>query len=82
MLEEMNDRGVRPGEDVSVVVCDDLSWLRVLKPPISAVTRDGAAMGRAAANLALDMINGEPPVTVELPTRYERRSTSTRYQRR
>ena len=76
MLEELNDRGMRAGEDISVVVCDDLAWLRVWRPAISAVTRDGDAMGRAAADMAVALINGVPPHTVELSTKYERRATS------
>ncbi len=76
VLESLSELGLRPGEDVSLVVCDDLPWLRVLRPRISAVSRDPEAMGRAAAELVLAMIAGEPAVAVTLPTKYETRDTT------
>jgi len=76
ILEGLTELGLRPGEDISLVVCDDLPWLRVLRPRISAVSRDPEAMGRAAADLVLAMIRGEPTATVSLPTRYESRDTT------
>lgn len=76
ILEGLSELGLRPGEDISLVVCDDLPWLRVLRPRISAVSRDPEAMGRAAADLVLSMINGDPVATITLPTRYEARDTT------
>lgn len=76
VLEAFSQLDIRPGDDVSLVVCDDLPSLRVLRPAISVVTRDGEGMGRAAAELALDMLAGKEPRTVVLPTRYEPRDTS------
>ncbi len=78
MLRRLNELGVQLGDDLSVVVCDDLPWLRVLKQTISTVERDGAALGRAAARLALNMINGGSAATVELPTFYASKETSQR----
>lgn len=76
ILEGLSELGLRPGEDISLVVCDDLPWLRVLRPRISAVSRDPEAMGRAAADLVLSMIKGDPVATITLPTRYEARDTT------
>ena len=76
VLEALSDLGLRPGEDISLVVVDDLPWLRVLRPKISAVSRDPEAIGRVAAELLLAQIGGAPPSTVMLPTRYEARDTS------
>ena len=76
ILEGLSELGLTPGEDISLVVCDDPPWLRVLRPRISAVSRDPEAMGRAAANVVLAMIKGEPASTVTLPTRYEPRDTT------
>lgn len=76
VLEALSDLGLRAGEDVSLVVADDLPWLRILRPKISAVSRDPAAMGRVAGELVLAQIGGAPPSTVILPTRYESRDTS------
>lgn len=76
VLEALSELGVRPGDDVSLVVCDDLPWLRVLRPRISVVTRDAEEMGRQAAALALELIKGGGPRSVMLPTSYEVRETS------
>lgn len=76
ILESLSELGVRPGEDLSLVICDDLPWLRVLRPRISAVSRDAEGMGRAAADMVLGLIRGAEPTTLMLPTRYEARDTS------
>jgi len=76
VLEALSDLGMRPGDDISLVVVDDLPWLRILRPKISAVSRDPESMGRVAGELVLAQIGGAPPSTVVLPTRYEARDTS------
>ena len=76
VLEAFTELGQRLGADVSLVVCDDLPWLRVMRPRISVVTRDAEEMGRQAAALALEMIKGAEPRSVTLPTAYEVRETS------
>lgn len=76
VLEALSELGLRPGEDLSLVVCDDLPWLRVMRPMISVVTRDAEEMGRQAAQLALELIKGAAPRSVTLPTAYEVRETS------
>jgi LacI family transcriptional regulator len=76
VLEAFSELGLRPGDDVSLVVCDDLPWLRVMRPRISVVTRDAEQMGRTAAELAMEMIKGAEPRSVTLPTAYEVRETS------
>jgi len=76
VMEAFSELGSRPGEDLSLVVCDDLPWLRVMRPRISVVTRDAEEMGRQAASIALELIKGAEPRTVTLPTAYEVRETS------
>jgi LacI family transcriptional regulator len=76
ILESLSEMGMRPGDDLSLVVCDDLPWLRVLRPTISAVSRDAEGMGRAAAEMVLSLIAGSIPTTITMPTRYEARDTS------
>ncbi len=76
VLEGLSDLGIRIPDDLSLVVCDDLPWLRTLRPRVSVVTRDPAEMGRSAAQMALSMIAGEDPTTVVLSTSYEPRETS------
>ena len=77
VLESFSELGIRPGRDVALVVVDDLPWLRILRPRISAVSRDAEAMGRAAATMILDQIGGVKPSTIHLPTSYEARDTSS-----
>lgn len=76
VMESLSELGIRAGRDISLVVCDDLPWLRVMRPQISVVTRDAEELGRQVAALALDMIAGAEPRSVMLPTGYEVRETS------
>ncbi len=76
VLEALSALRVSAGEDLSLVVCDDVPWLRVLRPAISAVTRDAVGMGRAAGQLALDMIAGAAAETRTLSTEYVPRETT------
>lgn len=76
ILESLSELGLRAGDDLSLVVCDDLPWLRAMRPSISAVSRDAEGMGRAAAELVLSMIRGSDPETIVLPTKYEARETT------
>ncbi len=75
MLEGLSEMSLRPG-DIALVVCDDLPWLRVLRPAISVVTRDAQGMGLAAATQVLALIGGAQPNSILLPTSYVRRETS------
>lgn len=76
ILEALSQLDIRPGEEMSLVVCDDLPWLRILRPRISAVSRDAQGMGWAAAEMVLSLVGGSQPGTVLLPTEYEARETS------
>ena len=76
-LDALAERGLRVPEDVSLVGYDDTWYASVTDPPLTSVHADVAAIGRRAADLLLDAVEGavgEPhPV---LPTRLTvRRST-------
>jgi DNA-binding LacI/PurR family transcriptional regulator len=43
-------------EEVSVVGFDDIDFAAFTTPPLTTISQDGVAMGRAAANLVLEMI--------------------------
>ena len=77
VLESFSELGIQPGRDVALVVVDDLPWLRILRPRISAVSRDAEAMGRVAGDMILAQIEGSKPSTIFLPTSYQPRDTST-----
>lgn len=76
ILEAMSELGLTPGEELSLVVCDDLPWLRAMRPRVSAVSRDAESMGRTAGQMVLRLIAGEAPSTVTLPTTYDARDTT------
>jgi len=82
VLEGLSELGVQPATDISLVVCDDLPWLRIMHPVISVVARDAEGMGRAAAAEVLNLISGSDPTSQLLPTQYERRETSNPLRRR
>jgi LacI family transcriptional regulator len=72
LLKALRERGLREGEDISVVICDDMELLRFMNPPVSAVSRDGEEMGVTAARLLIDRLEGStaPPKIEVLPTRF------------
>jgi LacI family transcriptional regulator len=72
LLKALRERGLREGQDISIVICDDIELLRYMDPPISAVSRDGEEMGAAAARLLLDRLEDSsgPPQIELLPTRF------------
>lgn len=77
LLRELRRRGLRPGSDVSIVICDDHELFRVMDPPVSVVARDPVDMGRSAAQLLLKRLaDGTlPPASKMLSTAFLPRST-------
>lgn len=66
--------GLRCPEDISLVSFDDHDWAPLFNPPLTVVRQPTYQLGRAAAHLLLQMINGEPaeapsPQAVELVVR-------------
>lgn len=56
-----------PG-DVSVIGFDGMPAARLVSPPLSTIRQPARSMGRAAANMLLDMIGGAPASRVIMPT--------------
>ncbi|MCU1491353.1 MAG: transcriptional regulator, LacI family [Acidimicrobiaceae bacterium] len=77
-LAALNEHGLRHGEDVSLVICDDVELLRLMDPPVSVVARDAEKMGTVAAELLLArMQEPESPLrSVVLPTLYIHRGST------
>jgi LacI family transcriptional regulator len=70
-LRALTKRGLRPGEDLSLVTCDDIPLAELFTPSISTITRDNIAVGRTAAELLLHRLHGRAdPETVVLPTTF------------
>jgi LacI family transcriptional regulator len=69
-LAAIRSRGLRIGADIEVVAFDDIEWLAHYDPPISVIAQDAGAVGRYAVELLLQVINGDEPESVVLPTRF------------
>jgi LacI family transcriptional regulator len=70
LYEAARQRGLRVPQDLSVVGFDDLPVARWVSPPLTTVRQPLAEMGRAAAQILDDLIDGLPLRTnrVELST--------------
>ena len=75
-LRVVSRRGVRLGQQLSLVCCDDISLGRLYQPAIATVHRDTGLLGKRAAELLLQQIDAphstEP---VLLPTWFEARDS-------
>jgi LacI family transcriptional regulator len=70
-LRALRDRGVRVGEDVSFVGCDDVAVAELHEPPVAVVRRDPTRIGELGAELLLaTLAEGDEPETRELPTSF------------
>lgn len=72
VLAAMKERKLRPGRDLSVVICDDLDLFRLVDPPMSVVFRDAEEMGAAAASILMARLSdgSAGPARQVLPTTF------------
>lgn len=70
VYEAARQRGLRVPQDVSVIGFDDLPVARWLSPPLTTVRQPLTEMGRAAAEMLVQLVDGMPLRTqrVELAT--------------
>ena len=70
LYEAARQRGLRVPQDLSIIGFDDLPVARWVSPPLTTVRQPLAEMGRAAAQMLDDLIDGLPLRTnrVELST--------------
>lgn len=77
-LIALDQEGLHVPRDVSIVAFDDVPWMRMVEPPISAVRQPVADMSRSAAELILrrlrEGIQG-PPSTVMFRTEFVARAS-------
>ena len=68
-LLALKDLGVRCPEDIAIIGFDDHPWTAVSSPPLTVIRQPSRQIGRIAAEMVEDLINGkEPnPLRVELP---------------
>ena len=74
--------GIRCPEDISLISFDDHDWAPLFSPPLTVVCQPAYRLGQAAAQLLMQMINGEaievpPPMPVELIVRASCAAPST-----
>lgn len=73
LMAFLQERGIRPGVDISVVGIDDSPMASVSYPPLTSIRVPGAAAGATAVDVLLDLIDdvhqpSEPFALVELDT--------------
>ena len=78
LLRTADELGLRVPADLSVVVFDDIPEAARAEPPLTTVRQPLQALGAAAAEQLLALLDGEEPArrTVQLPTRLVVRETT------
>jgi LacI family transcriptional regulator len=77
VLAGLSDMKLSCPEDFSLIGFTDAPWMEFFRPPISAIAQPVEAMGKRAAELMLDLIDGREVAPVEhvVPGRLLRRSS-------
>ena len=74
-IRAFSRHGIAVPEDISLVTCDEVDLSELHSPPISSVARDTLLLGRTAAELLLERLDGAEPRTVLLPTEFRQRGS-------
>ncbi|MBC7224870.1 MAG: substrate-binding domain-containing protein, partial [Anaerolineae bacterium] len=61
VLHVLQERGVRIPEEMSLLTFDDLDWMTLVRPPLTAIAQPAVEMGRQAMQILLGLMRGEPP---------------------
>lgn len=61
VLEEIRSRKLVIGVDLGIVVFDDAPWAPFVDPPITVIAQPAYEIGKRAAQLLIDRINGSAP---------------------
>ena len=69
--------GLRIGTDLALVAFDDIEWFALLDPALSVISHSVEDMGRIAVDLLLEVIAGETPKSVVLPSELVVRASSS-----
>ncbi|WP_104132730.1 LacI family DNA-binding transcriptional regulator [Cryobacterium sp. M91] len=68
--------GLGIGTDIALVAFDDIEWFALLNPALSVISHSVEDMGRIAVGLLLQVIAGESPQSVVLPSELVIRASS------
>ncbi len=75
-LRAIVKRGLRIGDNLALVTCDDVPLAELYTPPIATISRDNVATGRTAADLLLRRLAGDDePTVVTLETTFQPRAS-------
>lgn len=77
--QELQRRRLRVPKDISLVAFDDLPWMTMVQPAVSAVSQPVFSLGARAAELLLARLSGElegPPKTEWLAPTFEKRGST------
>ncbi|UFJ42634.1 LacI family transcriptional regulator [Brevibacillus humidisoli] len=61
-IRAIREKGLSIPQDIAIIGCDDLDACRYVDPPLTTVRQDKARIGKLAARLLEDLINGETKV--------------------
>jgi LacI family transcriptional regulator len=72
MLDVVRSRGIRVPDELSLAMYDDLSWARLVDPPLTVIVQPDYDMGKCAAKLAMnpDSVTVLPSFSVRLILRH------------
>lgn len=73
MLQRLD---VRVGVDIALIAFDDIEWFSLLTPALSVISHSVEDMGRIALDLLLQVIDGQQPESVVLPSELIVRASS------
>ena len=70
VLRAFRRLGLQPGQDLSLISCDDVPLSELHTPSITVINRDISELGRSGARLALEHLSDPdtPPRKIVLPT--------------
>jgi DNA-binding LacI/PurR family transcriptional regulator len=68
-LRAANERGLGVPSDVSIIGFDDIEGSDCTIPPLTTVSQDHGALGRAAMEVLLEAIDDRPARSVKIPGR-------------
>ncbi|MCM1180862.1 MAG: GGDEF domain-containing protein [Clostridium sp.] len=74
----MEQRGLVPGKDISILGYDNTDWAKQAAPSLSTVMADAAAIGVGCMNQIIKLLNGEKIDDIVVPTRFIRRDSFAR----
>ena len=66
VIEALTEEGIRVPEDVSVVGCDDIEIVKLLKPSVTTVRTSFEKQGALSVARLIDLIKGEKKGTIDI----------------